>query len=174
MPAAAQQDCFAKNPKPICSMPSLNTNQAGEGFVFVTGHWTPEESGMFEKNSAIEITCIKAKVEQVSHSPIGFCIEAMGFVSTFNPLCKDCAMVVTNYFDIAAWEKTSIIAETHARVCETQHLVVDFPSNSVTLTSNLSFTGKCADADKGSKPALVFSLVRSFEFASKDLNPFLK
>jgi hypothetical protein len=86
-------------------------------------------------------------------------------------------MVNTRYLDIVSWGKTRIIAEeTIAVGCENQQLVIDFPSNSVTLTSTLSFsTKRCADANKGQTSTAVFSLVHRFGFApNKDMNPFLR
>ena len=57
--------------------------------------------------------------------------------------------VSLNSFDVIAWERTKIVADRggawEMTNCETQQLVLDFRSNTVTLTTTLSRSGtRCA------------------------------
>jgi hypothetical protein len=155
------------------------------GYVDVQGgHWEPTGS---ISGDDIEITCIRARAPQLSNSEIGYCLLAYAFALAGTPVVK------TDYLDITNWNKTRIIAEHSAgwelTECEKQIYVLDFPTNTVTLTSTLNKTdSQCAKRwaylDKMSKDANkppmkdveVFHLAPGFADmpASKDANPFLR
>lgn len=157
---------------PGCRMPLLSAFQAASGFVVANGRWDPFDTAMSPKDSDVEISCIRARVSQLSNSTIGFCLIAMGFVLDQFPGAG--VAVNTRYLDIVSWGEDRIIAEHHGD-CENQQLVIDFPSNSVTLTSILSFGSKdCAEFNKGETPTMVFSLVyHNGLHADKGSNPFM-
>jgi hypothetical protein len=153
---------------------------ASQGYVSAHGTWTPD--GLIE-NADIEIECLRTSVPQVSDSKIGVCQMASAIIFQGVPA------VATNDFGIVAWEKTKIIAERseawQMMNCETQQLVLDFPSNTVTLTSTLSRSGHCAkrgetldkiakDTHKPLKDVEVFTLVHNLGalYADEDDNSF--
>src|ERR1700730_18931058 len=112
-------------------LPELQTSQAKQGFVVATGHW---DGNLYPKDSEMEITCIKARVSQVSDSRVGFCLMALAFTSDgvgADHFGKGVVGVGTAYYDIVSWGETRIIAETSFPndICpETRQLVIDFPS----------------------------------------------
>ena len=91
-----------------------------------------------------------------------------------------------------AWNRTKIIAERpeawQLQECEAQTLVLDFTSNTVTLTSTLDkASGNCVEwfdsmeklTKKSLQDAAVFKLVHEYatpyvEESTKQLNPFFK
>lgn len=160
-------------------LPLLDTSQAEQGYVAATGRW---DKDLYPKNSEMEITCVKAQVSQLSKSSVGFCLMALGFTMDAAP---NVVGVSTDYYDIVSWGKTRIIAEKSfsSNLCsENRQLVIDFPSNTVTLTSNVSLTEECANWIKGSgskkklEPVVAYSLKHSpfTSNADKQSNPFLR
>jgi hypothetical protein len=181
IPATTQTKCDLFSTNPICKLPELGTSMASQGYVSAKGTWTPD--GLINK-ADIEIECLRTPVSQLSLSEIGVCQMASANVLGDQPV------VALNDFDIVAWEKTKIIAERGAawqiQNCETQQLVLDFPSNTVTLTSTLSRSGRCAKVYENSdklaknmhqqplKDVEVFSLVHNLGdlYADEDHNSF--
>ena len=172
------EKCWSGSTDEFCKLPMLETTSADHGYVVATGHWTPK--GYFSDVSETEITCIRALVPQVSNSKIGYCLMATGFVmdGTNN------IGVSTVYLDITSWEKTKIIAEQspgwEATNCESQAYVIDFSSNTVTMTSTLSISKECnqqwGKLGKPVKQVENFRLVHQYGtmYADERLNPFLK
>ncbi len=172
--AAAQQDI----------LPLMDTNAAKEGYVVATGRFSGD---LYPKNSEMEITCVKAQVPQVSNSSVGFCLLALGFnldaVKGLVPENSNIVGVSTDFYDIVSWGGTRIIAELNRfriGTCpETRQLVVDFPSNTVTLTSNVSITEKCAALEKTwthkMEPVVIYTLQHApfTSKADKGFNPLL-
>jgi hypothetical protein len=181
VPATTQTKCDLTSTNPICKLPQLGTSMASGGYVSGHGTWTPD--GLINK-ADIEIECLRTPIAQISFSKIGVCQMASANVLGDQPV------VALNDFDIVAWEKTKIIAERSAtwqmQNCETQQLVLDFPSNTVTLTSTLSRSGRCAKLYENSdklaknmhqqplKDVEVFTLVHNLGalYADEDDNPF--
>jgi hypothetical protein len=97
-------------------------------------------------------------------------------------------LVALSDFEIVAWEKTKVIAQRdetwQLTNCATEQLVLDFPSNTVTLTSTWNRSGDCGKrleaADKLAtnkaplKDAEVFTLVHNSGalHADEGMNPF--
>jgi len=180
VPATCQTKCDSFATDPICKLPQLGTSMASQGYVSAKGTWTPD--GLID-NADVEIECIRTSIPQVSDSTVGVCQMASAIVFHGQPA------VAINDFDIVAWEKVKVIAERSAAWemmnCETQQLVLDFPSNTVTLTSTLSRSGRCAtqgetldkiakDTHKPLKDVEVFTLVHNFGalHADEDGNSF--
>lgn len=164
-------------------LPLLDTFQAEAGYVVARGRW---DKDLYPKNSEMEITCVRAQVSQLSNSSVGFCLMALGFtmnaVPNLLPENNNVVGVSTNYYDIVSWGKTRIIAEKsfHDLCPENRQLVIDFPSNIVTLTSTVSLTEKCAASLKKSggklEPVVIYSLMHAplTANADKQSNPFLE
>jgi hypothetical protein len=165
-------------------LPLLDTSQVEQGYVNARGRW---DKDLYPKNSEMEITCVKAQVSQLSNSSVGFCLMALGFtmnaVPNLLPENNNVVGVSTNYYDIVSWGKTRIIAEKSfpRDMCpENRQLVIDFPSNIVTLTSTVSMTEKCVASLKKSgvnlEPVVVYSLIHAplTANADKQSNPFLR
>lgn len=159
-------------------LPLLDTFQAEQGYVVARGRW---DKDLYPKNSEMEITCVKAQVSQFSNSSVGFCLMALGFAMDAAP---NAVGVSTDYYNIVSWGKTRIIAEksfSHDLCPENRQLVIDFPSNIVTLTSTVSMTTeKCAASLKKSglklEPVVIYSLMHApfTANADKQSNPFLR
>jgi hypothetical protein len=139
VPAIPQTKCDPTSTDRICKLPELNTSMASRGFVSAHGTWAPDG---FIDDADIEIECIRTPIPQLSESKVGVCLMASA-----SPFGRQPAAALTS-LDIVAWEKASIIAERdeswQTANCETQRLVLDFPSNTVTLTSTLNTSGRCA------------------------------
>jgi hypothetical protein len=180
IPATTQTKCGSLSANPICKLPQLGTSMASQGYVSAKGTWTPD--GLIN-NADIEIECIRASIHQVSYSAIGVCQMASAIIFQGVPA------VGLNDFGIVAWEKTKVIAEQNEAWqmmnCETQQLVLDFLSNTVTLTSTLSRSGRCAkqgetldkianDTHKPLRDVEVFTLVHNLGalYADEDDNSF--
>lgn len=180
VPATCQKKCDLFSTNPICKLPQLGTSMASQGYVSAKGTWTPD--GLID-NADIEIECIRTSIPQISDSTIGVCQMASAII------LADVPAVALNDFGIVAWEKTKIIAERSGgwqmMNCETQQLVLDFPSNTVALTSTLSRSGRCAqqietldklakDKHKPLKDVEVFTLVHNLGalYADEDDNSF--
>lgn len=183
-PVLAQSKCREANNLEMCKLPQLSTDLAeGEdGYVIAKGTWTPD--GLMD-NADIQIECLRASLPQLSKSRIGNCKLVSGFI--FHGM----AAVSMEDYGIVAWERTKIIAERdphwQMQNCENQQLVLDFLTNTVTLTSTLSrSSGHCAEMmdriDKSrkeqhkpsQKESEVFSLVHNLGalYADEDYNPF--
>jgi hypothetical protein len=181
--APAQEfDCHGQKPDMRCTLPEMSTLTPSE-FITAKGHWIPDTyfRKLFRKKEETELTCIRARVPQVSDSTIGYCLMASGH--TFG---DDEIAVSTDYLDVISWEKTKIVAQRsrdwETANCETQQYVIDFPSNTVTVTSTLSMGKKCLEQTKRvlaeakqEKPTEVFTLQHAIgtRYASHQLNPFL-
>jgi len=183
LPATSQTKCDVNSTNPICKLPQLATSMASQGYVSAKGTWTPD--GLIN-NADVEIECIRTSIPQVSDSTVGVCQMASAIIFHGQPA------VAINDFDIVAWEKMKVIAERSAAWemmnCETQQLVLDFPSNTVTLTSTLSRSGRCATQgetlDKFAKnmhqqplkDVEVFTLVHNLGalYADEDDNSFFR
>lgn len=182
VPSISQTKCYLSSADPICKLPQLCTSVASQGYVSANGTWTPD--GLID-NADIEIECMRTPIPQVSESQIGVCKMASAIIFQGIPA------VAVNDFDIVAWEKTKVIAERdeawQRMNCETQQLVLDFLSNTVTLTSTLSRSGRCAkqgecldkiakDAHKPLKDVEVFSLLHNLGalYADEDNNSFFQ
>lgn len=177
--AQAGTKCNDASKDPVCKLPQMGTSTAADGYVSARGTWTPDG---FIDRADVEIECVRTHVPQLSLSKTGFCQMATALIFQNAP------MVSTNVYDIVSWGRTKIIAERseswQSTNCETQQLVLDFPSNTVTLTSTLNRSGRCGkfheDVDKLSnkpvKDVEVFTLVHKFGdmFADQDDNSFFR
>lgn len=176
------QTCDAFDPEhhnnAVCEQSTMFTMRAEAGYVTATGQWIPPGE-ITPNESVVELTCINRPVEQVSNSKIGYCLMAAAYLP-FAQLRN--LGISTNYYDIVSWGKSRILAERdeawEMSNCEQQQLVLDFPSNTVTLTSTLSFTPeRCARLNKESKKQTEVFLLKHYpyeSFPNKDFNPFLQ
>jgi hypothetical protein len=175
---------IADSGSPVCRLPLLSTREAGQGFIVATGRW---DKDLYPKNSQMEITCVRTRVSQLSNSPVGFCLMALGFIMDAVPnLVPDSNRIVgvsTDYYGIISWSKTRILAEKtfHGDTCpESRQLVIDFLSGTVVLTSTVSMTKDCSamlkGIDKKLEPVMVYSLQHApfTLYADEGLNPILK
>jgi len=171
------QTCNSFDPdrhnNPVCGQATMYTIRADHGFVTATGHWEPK--GVAPDESIVEVTCVRTPVAQFSSSKIGFCLVAMAYL----PFSGSRNLgISTNYYDVMSWDESHIIAERNRPEpdCEQLQLVLNFPSNTVTLTSTFSFASEiCAKWHKDQKQSEAFTLKHyPLElYPSKDLNPFL-
>ena len=176
------QTCEAFDPEhhnsPVCEQATMYTMRAEDGYVSATGQWTPP--GEISPNeSVVELTCINTPVQQVSNSKFGFCLMAAAYLTLAESRNLG---VSTSYYDIVSWGKSRILAERdegwQKMNCEQQQPVLDFPSNTVTLTSTLSFTPeRCARLNKDNKKQTEVFLLKHYPleaFPSKDFNPLMQ
>jgi hypothetical protein len=181
LPSTSQTKCGSTSNDPICKLPELGTSGASGGYISAHGTWTPD--GLIDK-ADIQIECTRTPNPQLSNSQIGVCQMASAKVLFGEPV------VAVSDYDIVTWEKNRIIAERsefwQATNCETQQLVLDFPSNTVTVTSTLSRSGHCGkryeESDKLArkmnreplKDVEVFTLLHDLGalYADEDDNPF--
>ena len=179
---APAQTCEAFDPEhhnsPVCEQGSMFTMQADEGYVTARGQWIPVGE-ITPKESIVEITCVNTPVQQLADSKLGFCLMAaayLGFAESRN------IGISTNSYGIVSWGKSRIIAERdeswQSINCEQQQLVLDFPSNAVTITSTLSMTPeRCAKMNRGNKKETAVFALKHYPlemFPSKETNPFLQ
>jgi hypothetical protein len=90
--------------------------------------------------------------------------------------------VSTNYYAVVSWGESRVMAERDEGWktvnCEQQQLVLDFPSNTVTITSTLSMTPEtCGKMNKASKKQAEVFTLRHYPleaYPDKQDNPFLK
>jgi hypothetical protein len=180
--SGSTQTCEAFDPEhhnsPVCEQATMYAIRAEDGYVSATGQWVPSGE-VAPKESIVELTCINAPVSQVSNSRIGFCLMAASYL-TFSESRN--LGISTNYYDIVSWGKSRILAERDEGWpkinCEQQQLVIDFPSNTVTLTSTLSLTtDRCTRMNKDSKKQTEVFLLKHYpleSYPSNDFNPFLQ
>ena len=174
----------------LCMLPYMDTTSSD--FVVAQGTWSP--ATLFAKNSDTEITCVHASVPQLSTSELGFCLMATGFILDTTLTKASIVGVGTVYLDITSWDKNRIVAEYYKvweeHACENRQLVLDFPSNTVTLTSTLLMSKRCvgerdkmarliaqtSDQPKPRQQVETFKLVHKpyDSFADEGFNPFLK
>lgn len=170
--------CGITNEAEICKLPQMTADPSYPGYVEVIGEWSPKLSDGME----INITCVRSTVPQLSNSKLGVCILAAGGLSMTLPTVR------MDAFGVISWGQTQIVAQSSEeqvyQECEKLTYVVDFRSNTVTLTDTLDkTTERCTERWKSvgsvGKPKLptvsVFHLVHAYAtlYANPEINKFL-
>jgi hypothetical protein len=181
----AQSKCGTYDTRndPMCQLPEVWTSHESNGYVSARGTWTPD--GFIDK-ADIKIECLRRPAPHLSVSKLGACQMASAVI------IDDMPVVALNDFDVVLWKKTKIVAERDEAwqmdACKNQQMVIDFPSNTVTLTSTLNRSGDCGKRHEDQEQLLkmllqpplkdveVFSLVHNLgaRFADADGNSFFQ